>query len=60
VPEFRGTKWHNDSIDILIKLILQEYKWQPTVIGGLFLDKVDYEGLVWLAEDIIKRCKKEQ
>jgi hypothetical protein len=49
-------------LDGAIKLIVNVYKWEPAIIGRLFLDDLDFNGfLTWAkeADEIIKIRKKQ-
>lgn len=36
----------------MVKSIIRSYHWPPDVIGGLFIDAVDQDGIVYLYRDI--------
>lgn len=42
----------------MIASVAREYKWPPEVLGGLFFDAEDYEGLEFWYNDI-KQMHKE-
>jgi hypothetical protein len=35
----------------MIKSVVREYKWSPAIVGDLFLDEIDFEGLVFWYKD---------
>lgn len=36
----------------MIKSIVREHHWPPDIIGGLFVDNLDYHGLIYWYEDV--------
>lgn len=42
----------------MIASVAREYKWPPEVIGGLFFDAEDYEGLIFWYNDIQEMHKE--
>lgn len=36
----------------MVKTVIREHHYSPQVIDGLYLDDIDYHGLVWLYNDI--------
>lgn len=38
----------------MIKSVVGEYKWPPDIIGGLFIDSQDYEGLEFWYNRVIE------
>lgn len=42
-----------ESLNNAIKTVVREHHWEPSVIGGLFLDDQDYEGLLYWYDDVI-------
>lgn len=36
----------------MIRSVVREYKWSPADVGDLFLDEVDYTGLVFWYKDV--------
>jgi hypothetical protein len=36
---------HGESLTNVITTVVSEFKWPPEVIGGLFFDAEDHEGL---------------
>jgi hypothetical protein len=39
----------------MIDVIMMEHHWSPAVIGGLFLDNKDYEGLIYIYDQITEK-----
>ena len=37
----------------MIASVVSEYKWPPDVIGGLFIDSQDYEGLEFWYDQVV-------
>jgi len=35
----------------MIKSVVREYKWSPAIVGDLFLDNIDYGGLIFWYKD---------
>lgn len=48
----------------MIKTVVREHHWPPDTIGGLFVDDIDYKGLLFWYNDVcycideIKNSKK--
>lgn len=42
----------------MIKTVAREFKWPPEVIGGLFIDGIDFKGLDFWYNDV-KEVVKE-
>lgn len=42
----------------MIKTVAREYKWPPEVLGGLYFDDQDYEGLVFWYNDVLEMIEK--
>jgi hypothetical protein len=38
----------------MIKSVVREHKWSPTIIGDLFIDCQDYQGLEYWYQDVLK------
>jgi hypothetical protein len=36
----------------MIKDVVREHHWPPYVIGGFFVDSLDYNGLVYWSNDV--------
>lgn len=36
----------------MIKNVVREHSWSPTIVGDLFLDEVDYQGLIFWEKDV--------
>lgn len=43
----------------MVKSVVRQFNWQPYVIETLFLDDVDYNGLVYWYNDVIELNKTE-
>lgn len=41
----------------MIKSVVREHHWPPEVIGGLFVDDEDYQGLIFWYDDILEMQK---
>lgn len=37
---------------------MREYHWSPSTIGDLFFDDDDYEGIVWIYNDMVEVQKE--
>lgn len=46
------------SFDVVVKTIIRTYEWPPSEIGGLFFDRIDYEGLLYWYDDAIEMNKE--
>ena len=46
-----------DNIEGAILRVALEFKWQPTVIGGLFLDSLDVYGLYYWDEMVLEMIR---
>jgi hypothetical protein len=47
----------------MVKSIVREHKWSPSVIDNLYVDSLDYQGLIFWYEDVnevIKELKKKE
>lgn len=42
----------------MIRSVVREHDWPPHIVGGLFVDAVDYEGLEFWYEDCVEMNKK--
>ena len=42
----------------MIRSVVREYKWSPSVIGDLYFDSEDYKGLIFWYEDIVQVHKE--
>jgi hypothetical protein len=42
----------------MIRTVVREHKWSPAIVGDLFLDEKDFEGLVFWYKDILKVNKE--
>lgn len=42
----------------IIKTVVREHHWEPSIIGRLFLDDQDEEGLLYWYEDVVYCIKK--
>ena len=38
------------NVDFAIKTVALEFKWEPAILGGLFLDNIDINGLYYWYE----------
>jgi hypothetical protein len=38
----------------MIKSVVREYKFSPTDVGNLYIDEIDYRGLVFWYNDCLK------
>lgn len=38
----------------MILTVVRQLHWPPSIIGGLFLDDEDYEGLIYWYNDVCK------
>lgn len=36
----------------MVKSVVREHHWPPDIIGGLYFDAIDYEGLVYWYQDV--------
>lgn len=36
----------------MVKTIIREYHWTPDIIDKLFVDDIDYHGIIWHYNDI--------
>ena len=46
------------SVDVVIKSIVRNFNWTPNVIDELFLDEIDYKGIMFWYFDLIEQKKK--
>jgi hypothetical protein len=47
----------------MVKSIIRSYHWPPDIVGGLFVDANDQEGMVYLYRDIsdqVQELKKKK
>lgn len=42
----------------MVNTIVFRFEWPPTVIGGLFIDEIDYKGLLYWYELILDEQKE--
>jgi len=42
----------------MVKTVVREFKWPPTVIDNLFVDDVDYKGLIFWYNDVAQVQKE--
>ncbi len=42
----------------MIISVVREYKWPPRLVGGLFIDREDYLGLMFWYDDIVDVTKQ--
>jgi hypothetical protein len=42
----------------MIKTVVREHKWPPEIIGGFFIDDIDYNGLEFWFNDVKEMYKK--
>lgn len=40
--------------------VTREHHWPPNVVGGLFCDDLDFEGLLFWSQDVIRMYKKKK
>ena len=43
----------------MISNVVREFHWEPSVIGRLFLDKEDFQGLEYWSDNVIEMNKTE-
>ncbi len=47
----------------MVKSIVRSYHWPPNIFGGLFIDAIDHDGIVYWYNDIadsMKEAKKNK
>jgi hypothetical protein len=44
---------------MMYRTITEHFKWQPTVIGGLFLDDLDHNGVIFWYDHVVEVNKKQ-
>lgn len=52
-----------DTLGNMIKTVVREHHWSPEIIGDLFIDGIDHEGLEYWYNDVceaIAELKKEK
>jgi len=46
------------SLDNMVKSIVREHKWTPSVINSLYVDEIDYQGLIYWYKDVLVVVKE--
>lgn len=42
----------------MIKSVVREFHWAPSVVGALYFDSIDYEGLEYWYDDVVQVHKE--
>ena len=43
----------DENLNNVIRSVVREHHWEPEVVGSLFIDRQDYEGLYYWYDDVV-------